>query len=62
MIPLASGVISEADVKGEFYELITMEHSARSSDEEITVFKNSGGAHLDLMNTKYIAQAIWGNG
>lgn len=65
MIPLASGVISEADVlnvNGEFYELITMEHSARSSDEEITVFKNSGGAHLDLMNTKYIAQAIGGNG
>jgi ornithine cyclodeaminase/alanine dehydrogenase-like protein (mu-crystallin family) len=60
MIPLAAGVISEADVKGEFYDLIGMEQSARTSDDEITVFKNGGGAHLDLMIAEYIVQAIEG--
>lgn len=60
MIPLAAGVISESDIKGEFYDLIGMEQSARTCDHEITVFKNGGGAHLDLMIGEYIMQAVKG--
>ncbi|HCI05755.1 MAG TPA: ornithine cyclodeaminase, partial [Sulfitobacter sp.] len=26
----------------------------RQSDDEITLFKNGGGAHLDLMTSRYI--------
>ena len=29
----------------------------RKSDDEITIFKNGGGAHLDLMVAKYILTA-----
>ena len=29
----------------------------RESDEEITLFKNGGGAHLDLMTSRYILDA-----
>jgi ornithine cyclodeaminase len=49
--PLASGAITEADVVADFYE---MGAYARRSEEEITIAKNGGGAHLDLMTADYI--------
>lgn len=49
--PLERGVITEADIVADYYE---PERFTRSSDEEITVFKNGGGAHLDLMTARYI--------
>ena len=50
-IPLAEGVIREADVIADYYEL---DQFKRQSDDEITLFKNGGGAHLDLMTSRYI--------
>lgn len=52
-IPLDHGVISETDVVADFYDLATGAF-ARKSDDEITLFKNGGGAHLDLMTARYI--------
>ncbi len=52
-IPIASGAFAEDDIQGEFYELVAGT-AGRRSDEEITLFKNGGGAHLDLMTSKYI--------
>ena len=49
MIPLASGVISEDDVLADFSDLCRQNHQGRSSEDEITIFKNGGGGHLDLM-------------
>lgn len=48
-IPLASAVISDADILGDLYDLAGGGIEARRDDKEITVFKNAGGAHLDLM-------------
>ncbi|MFZ1661340.1 MAG: ornithine cyclodeaminase [Paracoccaceae bacterium] len=59
MVPLKEGAITEADVT-EFYDLPSGKFS-RSSDDEITLCKNGGGAHLDLMTARYIlsvAQSI----
>ena len=58
MIPIAAGVISAEDVKAEFYDLISMDQPGRTSDDQITIFKNGGGAHLDLMIGDYIIQGI----
>lgn len=58
MIPLAAGIIHEADIKADFYDLIGMPQPVRPSSDDITVFKNGGGAHLDLMIAHYIAQAV----
>jgi ornithine cyclodeaminase len=58
MIPLAAGIINESDIKGDFYDLIASGTTARKSDDEITVFKNGGGAHLDLMIADYISGAV----
>ncbi len=52
-IPIASGTISRNDVLGDFYDLVR-KHSGRQTDAEITVFKNGGGAHLDLMIAELI--------
>ncbi|MDH3219373.1 MAG: hypothetical protein OEO19_07570 [Gammaproteobacteria bacterium] len=49
MIPLATGVIGESDVLADLSDLCQQRHPGRQSDDEITVFKNGGGGHLDLM-------------
>jgi alanine dehydrogenase len=49
MIPLASGVISKDDILADFADLCQQRHPGRRSENEITVFKNGGGGHLDLM-------------
>ena len=52
-IPVAQGVINKEDVIADFYEL---KEFSRNSEDEITLFKNGGGAHLDLMTSHYILQ------
>ncbi len=58
MAPIASGAITEADVIADYYDSPKL--FARQSDAEITIAKNGGGAHLDLMTATYIAKA-WRN-
>ena len=50
-IPLASGAITREQVLADYYDLAAF---TRRSDDEITLFKNGGGAHLDLMTSRYI--------
>lgn len=57
VIPIATGVIQRADVLGDFYDLVSGA-DGRRSQEEITVFKNGGGAHLDLMTAKVIYDVV----
>jgi len=49
MIPLASGVIGKDDVLADLADLCLQRHPGRRGDDEITIFKNGGGGHLDLM-------------
>jgi len=55
-IPLASGSISRGDIVASFYEPDLFK---RGAEDEITICKNGGGAHLDLMTSRYILNA-WG--
>jgi ornithine cyclodeaminase len=57
--PIASGAITEADVLGDFYDLAAGGF-ARGSDSEITLAKNGGGAHLDLMTAAYALECWQG--
>jgi ornithine cyclodeaminase len=56
MIPLAAGTIARTDVLGDFYDIAAGGFARRSADE-ITICKNGGGAHLDLMTARYILAA-----
>jgi ornithine cyclodeaminase len=59
MTPLSEGVITPDDIRGDLYEL-TAGKAGRRNAEEITVFKNGGGAHLDLMTARAILKAFQG--
>lgn len=50
-IPLASGAITRADVLADFYDL---QRFAPGGADDITLFKNGGGAHLDLMTARFV--------
>ena len=52
--PLERGVIAREDVIADFYQL----DAFTRAPEDITLFKNGGGAHLDLMAARYI-EARW---
>jgi ornithine cyclodeaminase/alanine dehydrogenase-like protein (mu-crystallin family) len=54
-LPITNGVISKKDVLADFYDIPTGGFNAGRSDD-ITLFKNGGGAHLDLMTAKLILQ------
>jgi len=58
MAPIASGAITPADVLADFYD--DPARFARRSADEITIAKNGGGAHLDLMTAAYVAETVRG--
>ena len=47
--PLARGILRPADVLGDLFDLCGGAIPGRTSPAEITLFKNGGGGHLDLM-------------
>jgi ornithine cyclodeaminase len=57
--PIRSGVIKETDILGDFYDLVSGS-ARRTSSTDITVFKNGGGAHLDLMTSRAIIDQVAG--
>ena len=54
-IPIAQGVIAKEAVEGDLFDLCSGRVLGRRTPDEITVFKNGGGGHLDLV----VARAIW---
>ena len=56
-IPLDAGTITEDDIRGDLFDMVAG-NAGRSSAEAITVFKNGGGAHLDLMVADLIARTV----
>jgi ornithine cyclodeaminase len=52
--PLKSGALKRDDIVADFYDLAAFQ---RHSEDEITIAKNGGGAHLDLMTSRYILDA-----
>lgn len=53
-IPIAAGSFKADDVVADYYQL---DQFQRHNPDEITLFKNGGGAHLDLMTSRYILEA-----
>lgn len=58
IMPIAAGAITADSVLGDLYDLVQPGARRRQSADEITVFKNGGGAHMDLMIATYIAQVM----
>ncbi len=56
-IPIAAGIISPSDVLADLYDLCSGS-PGRTGGQEITLFKNGGGGHLDLMTARYIEKCF----
>lgn len=52
--PLDAGIIGPDHIIADYYDLPSFQ---RHDPDEITLFKNGGGAHLDLMTADYIMRA-----
>ena len=55
-IPISEGLIDETAVIGDLHQLVSGK-CGRDSDDDITVFKNGGGAHLDVMVSAALVDA-----
>ncbi|MCB1757266.1 MAG: ornithine cyclodeaminase [Gammaproteobacteria bacterium] len=53
-IPLKAGVITEQSIIADYYDLANPEFAWRRAGTDITVLKNGGGGHLDLMTARLI--------
>ncbi len=54
LIPLTCGTLRRKDVLADFYGLVGGA-KGRVCEQDITLFKNGGGAHLDLMIPQHLA-------
>jgi ornithine cyclodeaminase/alanine dehydrogenase-like protein (mu-crystallin family) len=59
MAPLKTGAITRDHIIADYYNLAAFK---RRSETEITICKNGGGAHLDLMTSRYILSRWQGQG
>jgi ornithine cyclodeaminase len=58
VLPIEAGVIEWSDVRADFFDLCKGAHKGRQSDDEITLCKNVGGAHLDLFTARFLARRL----
>jgi ornithine cyclodeaminase len=56
--PIRRSVIAAADVLGDLWQLCAGSIEGRRSADEITVYKNIGGAHLDLFTARWLATRL----
>ncbi|MGH7056804.1 MAG: ornithine cyclodeaminase family protein [Acetobacteraceae bacterium] len=52
--PIEAGVITGKCVIGDLFELAQGKVEGRTNSDEITLFKNGGGGHLDLMAARFV--------
>jgi len=52
--PIEAGVMTQDDIVGDLYDLCSGAVAGRQTADEITLFKNGGGGHLDLMTAQHI--------
>jgi ornithine cyclodeaminase/alanine dehydrogenase-like protein (mu-crystallin family) len=56
--PLASGVITEEKILGDLFDLCQGRAPGRQSADEITLYKNGGGSHLDLFSAEFLISRL----
>jgi len=54
--PMTAGVLAKADIRSDLYGLCRGDHPGRIEADEITLYKNGGGAHLDLFTARHLVK------
>lgn len=57
LIPLEAGLITPAQIEADLYELCQDDTFVRAP-EDITIYKNAGGAHIDLVVSQYVISQL----
>ncbi|MFD1158950.1 ornithine cyclodeaminase [Roseovarius aestuarii] len=57
ILPVASGALSWDDIRGDAFGLVQGRTAGRTSEDQITVYKNIGGAHQDVFTAVILKQA-----
>ncbi|CAN5224940.1 ornithine cyclodeaminase [soil metagenome] len=52
--PISRGLITREQIEADLFDLATGRHKGRRSEDEITVYKNAGGGHLDLFTIRHL--------
>ena len=53
-------LIAEGDIRGDLFELCGGAVAGRTDTAAVTLFKNGGGAHLDLMTARFLWARVGG--
>lgn len=56
--PVERGLMDWDDIEADLFDLCTGRRSGRTSPDEITLFKNCGGGHLDLFTAQEILRRL----
>lgn len=56
--PLAAGIITRDQIVADLFDLAAGRHAGRKSDDQITLYKNVGGGHLDLFTAQYLLSLL----
>jgi ornithine cyclodeaminase/alanine dehydrogenase-like protein (mu-crystallin family) len=56
--PIRRGIIARDKVEADLFELCTGKHPIDPRSDDITLFKNAGGAHLDLFTALHVWSAV----
>lgn len=56
--PIANGVIRKEDILGDLYDLVGSSCPGRRSSSDITMFKNAGGGHFDLIAAEEVFRQV----
>lgn len=60
--PLERGILTREQLVADLFDLCTGRHPGRTSAEQITVYKNSGGGHLDLFTARHLLGRVGAGG
>ncbi len=55
--PLARGIIARDDIEADLFDLCSGKMQLDRAADDVTLFKNGGGAHLDLFAAQFITRA-----
>ncbi len=56
-LPVASGALSWDDIQGDAFDLVQGRDAGRTREDQITVYKNIGGAHQDVFAAVILNEA-----
>jgi ornithine cyclodeaminase len=56
--PVERGLLAWSDIQADHFDLCTGAKAGRGGLDEITVFKNVGGGHLDLFTARHLGERL----